>query len=69
VNDALIRNLIWILLHWLVSAWMGWHAERRNAILAFLPAVILLAGVTAYSEKQVEYLLALLVILLLLMGI
>lgn len=69
VNDALIRNLIWILLHWLVSAWMGWHAERRNALLAFLPAVILLAGVTAYSEKQVEYLLALLVILLLLMGI
>lgn len=69
VNDALIRNLVWILLHWLVAAWMGWHAEKRKALIAFLPTLSLLAIVTAYSEKQVEYLLALLVILLLLMGV
>lgn len=69
VNDALIRNLVWILLHWLVTAWMGWHVEKRKALTAFLPPLLLLAVVTAYSEKRVEYLLALLVILLLLMGI
>lgn len=69
VNDSLIRSLFWILIHWLVSAWLGWFAEKRKALIALLPALTVLTVVMAYSERRVEYLLALLIILLLLMGI
>ncbi|MEN9563606.1 MAG: hypothetical protein RIR73_1850 [Chloroflexota bacterium] len=69
VNDPLIRSLFWILVHWLVSAWLGWFAEKRNALVALLPALTVLTVVMAYSERRVEYLLSLLIILLLLMGI
>lgn len=69
VNDSLIRNLFWMLVLWLVSAWAGWHAAKRNALMALLPAIIVLALVTAYSEEQVEFLLMILILLLLLMGI
>jgi len=32
VNDELVRGMVWLLLHWLVAAWAGWFAARRNAI-------------------------------------
>ena len=69
VNDALIRNMIWLLILWLIAAWMGWHTARRNAILALIPAVLLLAFVTSYSERKVEMLWGLVFSMLLLMGV
>jgi hypothetical protein len=32
INDALIRNIFWVLILWLCAAWMGWFAEKRNAL-------------------------------------
>ena len=69
VNDALIRNMIWLLILWLIAAWMGWYTARRNAILALMPSILLLAFVTSYSEHKVEMLWGLVFIMLLLMGI
>ena len=69
VNDALMRSLAWVLLYWVISAWLGWYTNKRNAVIAFLPALFLLTALTAYSEKKVDSLLALLASLLLLMGI
>lgn len=69
VNDTLIRSLFWVLIHWLVSAWAGWFTEKRKALVALLPALTLLTLVTSYSERQVEHLLAMFVILFLLMGL
>ena len=69
VNDALIRNMMWILIMWLFSAWTGWFAGRRNAIASLLPSVLLLALVTSYSERNIEALWYVVSILLLLMGI
>jgi hypothetical protein len=69
VSDALVRNMAWILIMWLISAWMGWYAGRRNAIASLLPSIILLAAITSYSEYKVETLWLMVFILLLLMGI
>lgn len=69
VNDALIRNMMWILIMWLFSAWTGWFAGRRNAIASLMPSIILLALVTSYSERRIETLWLVVFILLLLMGI
>ena len=69
VNDALVRNVMWILIMWLFSAWTGWFAGRRNAIASLLPSVLLLALVTSYSERNIETLWLIVSILLLLMGI
>jgi hypothetical protein len=68
INDALIRNMVWVLILWLTAAWMGWFAEKRNAIAALLPAMILLAAVTSYSEYKIDSLWFMVVLLLLLMG-
>ena len=69
INDALIRNLVWLLILWCMAAWMGWFASRRNAIAALLPGIALLAWVTAYSERRYETLWLLVFALLLLMGV
>src|SRR5690349_13051806 len=69
VNDPLVRNMAWVLIMWLVAAWMGWFAGRRNAITALLPSIILLALITSYSERRVETLWTMVFVLLLLMGI
>jgi transglutaminase-like putative cysteine protease len=69
VNDSLIRNMIWLLILWLVAAWMGWFTARRNATLALMPSVLLLAFVTSYSEFKVEMLWGLVFVMLLLMGV
>ena len=69
VNDALLRNMAWVLILWLVSAWTGWFAGRRNALAALLPSIILLAVVTSYSEYRIETLWMMMFILLLLMGV
>jgi transglutaminase-like putative cysteine protease len=69
VNDALIRNLVWLLLLWLIAAWMGWFTARRNAVAALTPSLILLALVTSYSEFKVETIWALVFVMLLLMGV
>ena len=69
VNDGLIRNMIWLLILWLVAAWMGWFTARRNATRALTPSVLLLAFVTSYSELKVELLWGLVFVMLLLMGV
>jgi transglutaminase-like putative cysteine protease len=69
INDALIRNMIWILIMWLVSAWVGWFTSRRNAILALMPCILLLAAVTSYSEHKIETLWLMVLYLLFLMGV
>jgi len=69
VNDALVRNMLWTLTMWLVSAWIGWFTGRRNAIAALLPAIALLAIVTSYSEYKTETIWLMVSVLLLLMGV
>lgn len=69
VNDALIRSMIWLLILWLLSAWMGWFAGRRNAIATLLPSLLFLAAITAYSGFRVYTVWLMVVLLLLLMGI
>jgi transglutaminase-like putative cysteine protease len=69
VNDPLVRNMTWLLILWLIAAWMGWFAARRNAIAALLPSILLLALITSYSEYRIETLWLMVLILLLLMGI
>ena len=69
VNDALVRNMVWLLIMWLVAAWMGWFAGRRNAMAALLPSILLLALIISYSERRIETVWLLVFILLLLMGI
>jgi hypothetical protein len=68
-NDVFVRNMIWLLTMWLISAWMGWFAARRNALTALMPSLCLLAVVTAYTEHALEALWLMVSILLLLMGI
>ena len=69
INDALIRNMAWLLILWFVSAWIGWFVRRRNAILALMPGLLLLALVTSYSERKVETVWMMVFVLLLLMGV
>ena len=69
INDALIRNLVWLLILWGVAAWMGWFASRRLAVAALLPGIALLTWVTSYSERRYETLWLMVFVLLLLMGV
>jgi transglutaminase-like putative cysteine protease len=69
VNDALVRNMAWLLIMWLLSAWIGWFTARRHAVAALLPSILLLAGIASYSERRVDTLWVLVFVLLLLMGI
>jgi len=69
VNDPLVRNMVWTLIMWLISAWMGWFAGRRNAAASLLPSILILAAVTSYSERRVYTLWLMVSILLLLMGL
>lgn len=69
INDALVRNIFWVLIFWLCAAWMGWFLEKRNALAALLPGIILLALVTSYSEYKIDSLWFMIVLLLFLMGI
>ncbi len=69
VNDPLVRNLVWVFILWLVAAWLGWFAQRRNAMVSLLPCIVLLAVILSYSEYRVEALWVIVVALLLLMGI
>lgn len=69
VNDALVRNMLWTLTMWFISAWIGWFTGRRNAIAALLPSIVLLAVVTSYSEYKTETIWLMVSVLLLLMGV
>ncbi|HLO15973.1 MAG TPA: transglutaminase-like domain-containing protein [Anaerolineales bacterium] len=69
VSDTLVRNMVWILIMWLISAWMGWFAAKRNAAVALLPSMLLLAAVTSYSRYRIEMVWVLVFVLLLLMGL
>ena len=69
VNDALVRNMLWTLTLWFISAWVGWFTGRRNAIAALLPAIALLAVVTSYSEYKTVTIWLMVSVLLLLMGV
>lgn len=69
INDALVRNLIWLLILWLLAAWTGWFTARRNAVAALIPAIFVLALVTSYSEFKVETIWGLVFVMLLLMGV
>src|SRR5687767_5442879 len=54
VDDGLVRTMVWTLILWLLSAWMGWFTGRRNAIASLLPSILLLALITSYSEYRIE---------------
>ena len=69
VSDGLVRSMIWTLIIWLVAAWMGWFAGRRNAVASMLPAIVLAAAVLSYSEHRVYTLWTMVSVLLLLMGL
>ncbi len=69
VNDALVRNMVWLLIMWLLSASMGWYVARRHAVAALLPSILFLAAITSYSERRVDMLWGMVLILLMLMGI
>ena len=69
VNDALVRNMLWTLTMWFISAWVGWFTWQRNAIAALLPAITLLAIVTSYSEHKTITIWLMVSLLLLLMGV
>lgn len=69
VNDALVLNLVWTLILWLIAAWMGWFAGRRNAVAALTPPIVLLAAVTSYSGYRIYTLWLMVTVLLLLMGL
>ncbi len=69
INDALIRNMVWTLVLLLCSAWMGWFAARRSPVTSLFPSMALLAIVTSYSERRIESLWVVLVLLLVLMGV
>lgn len=69
VSDPLVRNLIWVLVFWFLSAWMGWFTAKRSAVTALLPAIIVMAEVTAYSKYRIDTLWLMVVVLLLLMGV
>ena len=69
VNDPLLRNLTWLLILWLLSAWMGWFAARRNAVASLLPSILMLAVITSYSERRIEMFWLMVFLLLLLMGL
>ena len=69
VNDALVRNMIWSFVMWCFAAWMGWFAARRNAILALLPGIVLMAVILSYSEYRIYSLWMMVIIMLLLMGV
>ncbi len=68
-EEALIRGMIWLLVVWLISAWVGWFARQRNAVLSLMPCIFLMADILSYSEYRIEALWTIVVILLLLMGI
>ncbi len=69
LSDTLIRNMIWSFVMWCFAAWVGWFAARRNAILALLPGMMLMAGILSYSEYRVYSLWLMVVLMLLLMGL
>jgi transglutaminase-like putative cysteine protease len=68
VNDDLVRNMVWLLVLWLVSAWAGWFMRKRNAVLTLMPSIALLALVASYSERKIESVWMIMCVLLLLMG-
>lgn len=68
-EDALILGMIWTLLMWLCSGWMGWFVGKRSAVVAFLPSLALLAAVTSYSERRFDALWLMTILLLFLMGL
>jgi transglutaminase-like putative cysteine protease len=69
VNDALVRNMIWSFVLWCLAAWTGWFVARRNAILALLPGILLMALVLSYSEYRIYALWMMVILMLLLMGV
>lgn len=69
IKDVLIRNMLWMFLLWLLAAWIGWFAGKRNGMVSLLPGVILLTFLTWSTERRVESLWGLVMIMLLLMGI
>ncbi len=69
VNDPLVRNMAWLLIVWLLASWMGWYAARRHAVATLLPSIVFLAALTSYSERRVDLLWGMVLILLILMGI
>lgn len=69
VNDALIRNMIWTFAAWLLSAWIGWFAAKRNALASLLPGVLLLTLLLWTNERRAESLWAFVMLMLSIMGL
>jgi len=68
IDDALLRGMFWILTIWLCSAWTGWFTAKRNAVITLLPSLVVVALITSYSERKIEALWAMVVVLFFLMG-
>jgi len=68
VNDALLRNMAWVLFLWLCAAWMGWFAQKRNTLASIVPVIGLLALVISFSEIRIDSLWLKLILMLLVMG-
>ena len=69
LSDTLIRNMVWALILWLCAAWTGWFTVKRNAVVSLLPLIAVLAAVTSYSERRIDSLWFVVMIMLVLMGI
>ncbi len=69
INDLLVRNMAWALILWFFSAWIGWYAAQRKAVVAMLPAVLLLMEVIHYNHNRTETLWLMVFLMLLLMGL
>lgn len=68
--DPVAAALVWSLVVWLVSGWAGWIVQRRDrALLAILPAGVLLGAVLAYAGMETRFLLLLLATFLLLLAV
>ncbi len=69
IDDVVARVLAWSLAVWLACAWAGWALRRGQALNALTPALGILAFVTDYTQREINSLWLLVVILLALMGL
>lgn len=69
IDDVVARALAWSLAVWLACAWAGWALRRGQVLNALTPTLGILAFVTDYTQREIDSLWLLVVILLALMGL
>jgi transglutaminase-like putative cysteine protease len=68
--DGLVISMLWALAFWFIVVWSGWAVFRRHqALLAILPAVVMLAGTLNYVGGNALYLAPLVGISLVLLAV